>query len=104
MKEFDNEINRNIKANMVKIEDEAFTSRVVARHLLFKKEKVKKFYFNLEALIFWIVAVLISIALLTLTVNNKTMFLEIQVKHCLILISMTLTALIYKWLENIYSV
>lgn len=104
MKEFDNEIKSHVKSNMSKIEDETFTSRVVARHLLTRKEKVKKVYFNFEALTFWIVAVLIGIALLTMKLIDETLFFEIQVKHCLILISLTLTALIYKWLEKIYSV
>lgn len=104
MKEFENEIKSHVKANMSKIEDETFTSRVVSRHLLTRKEKIRKNYFNFEALIFWIVAVLIGIALLTMKLNNETMFFEIQVKHCLILISLTLTALIYKWLEKFYSV
>lgn len=101
MKEFDNEIKRHIEADMNKIEDESFTSKIVTRHLLTRKELVRKTYFNFEALIFWVVAILISIALLTLTVNNKIGFSEIQVNHCLILISLTLTALIYKWLEKV---
>ncbi len=104
MKEFDNKIKSHVKANMSKIEDETFTSRLVARYLLTRKEKVKKVFFNFEALIFWIVAVLISIALLTVKLINETVFFEIQLKHCLILTSLTLTALIYKWLEKIYCV
>ena len=104
MKEFDNEIKSHVKANMSKIKDENFTSKVVARHLLTRKKKVKKVYFNFEALIFWIIAVLIGIALLILKLINETVFFEIQVKHCLILISLTLTALIYKWVEKMYSV
>ena len=104
MKEFDNEIKKYVKANMNKIEDDTFTSRIVARHLLTRKESESKKYFNFEALIFWTVLVLISIALLILTLNHDTSFYEIQVKHCLILMSLTLTALIYKWLEKFYSV
>ena len=103
MKEFDNEIKKQLKENMSKIEDDSFTSRIVARHLLDRKEKESKIHFNFEALLFWIVSVLISIALLILTINNDIGFFEIQVKHCLILISLTLTGLVYKWLEKIYS-
>jgi len=103
MKEFDNEIKKHLDANMSKIEDDSFTSKLVARHLLSRKEKESKSQFNFEALLFWIVAILISITLLVLTANNEIGIFEIQIKHCLILISISLTGLVYKWLETIYS-
>jgi NADH:ubiquinone oxidoreductase subunit 3 (subunit A) len=103
MKEFDNEIKKHIDESMSKIEDNSFTSKLVERHLLSRKEKESKSHFNFEALLFWIVSVLISVALLVLTVNNDIGFYEIQIKHCLVLISVALTGLVYKWLETIYS-
>lgn len=101
MKYTDNEIKKFVNATMQKIDDDSFTTTIVTKYLQSVREREILIIFNFKALIFWIISVLIGLGLFILSINQEYNFHKINEQQSLIILTVSLVGLFYKWIEEI---
>ncbi len=103
MKTKDEIIKNTLKSNVQRINDNSFTKKIVETHLT-KKQIVKvRPFLNFMSLIIGISILIISIGLVFLIRQNFDWITEFDLteNHGLIIITLSIVFLIYKWIEEI---
>lgn len=103
MKRQDDFIKKNLQSHMQRIDDDSFTDKIIEMHLAKKQNIRYKPFINFLSLIIGVSSVIICIGLILLIRENITAFEKIKLNedHGLILLSVSLIFLIYKWLEGL---
>ena len=103
MKRQDDFIKKNLQSHMQRIDDDSFTDKIIEMHLAKKQNIRYKPFINFLSLIIGVSSVIICIGLILLIRENITVFEKIKLNedHGLILLSVSLIFLIYKWLEGL---
>lgn len=99
----DNDIKKALQDNLERIEDNAFTSKIVASHLGNKKVLMNRTFTNFLSMIIGLSIVSLSIGLVLLIRLNPTWIENIGLteNHGLIILTLGIIFLIYKLMEEI---
>ena len=103
MRAFDDQIRKALQKNMLRIDDKSFTERIIKDHLSGKVVKKRNPFINFKSLVIGISLVILSIGLLWFIVNMSLKFgnIELNELHGLVIFSISILFLIFKWMEEI---
>jgi len=102
MKEPEQIIRDILRENMKRVEDESFTENVIRQYLSKRRIKASGHFFNFASLIIGVSLVLISLGLVFIF-RTETIVIENDIlneRHGMILFSIALLFIIYKFLEE----
>jgi hypothetical protein len=104
MKAFDDQIRKALQKNMLRIDDESFTERIIKDHLSGKVVIQSKPFINFKSLVIGISLVIVSIGLIWFIGNTNLKFgtTVLNELHGLIIFSISILFLIFKWLEELF--
>ena len=104
MKVFDDQIREALQKNMRRIDDESFTERIIKDHLSRKVFIKRRPFINFKLLVIGISLVIVSIGLIWLSGNMNLKFGTIELKelHGLIIFTISILFLVFKWMEELF--
>ena len=103
MKAKDEKIKKALQNNIQQIDDDSFTSNIVASHLVNKRIIKNSTFVNFLPMIIGLSSVFLNIGLVVLIRQNNNWINEIGVteSHGLIILTISITFLIYKLMDEI---
>ena len=99
----DNHIKKALQGNLMLIEDDSFTDKIVAEHLANKNSLGNRTFVNFLPLIIGLSIVIVSVGFMLLLRINQPWIKDsgLSESHGLIILTLSIIFLIYKWMEEI---